>query len=249
MAYGSAVALRVRPSGESNREAWFLTGEDGILRATVFGGPKSRLRAQVSPFHSGKLLIYHDPVRDSRKVEDFDVSSYRPGLRERYERAITAGAIAETILSTHGSGGDWPEAVKLTAGALDAIESAGGGAHCTRVGVYFLWRWALLLGVQPDLGSCASCAREASRDKPLWYFTDRESLFCEACCGINASEAASGIRIGPGARLWLGEIAQIPPSALARISLDASSLEQAKALSTAVLAATLGRRLATWDGI
>ncbi|MDR2484736.1 MAG: recombination protein O N-terminal domain-containing protein, partial [Treponema sp.] len=47
----SALVLRVRPVGESNREAWFLTPEEGVLKAAVFGGPKSKLRAHIAPFH------------------------------------------------------------------------------------------------------------------------------------------------------------------------------------------------------
>ncbi|MDR2104051.1 MAG: recombination protein O N-terminal domain-containing protein, partial [Treponema sp.] len=74
----SALVLRVRSSGESNREAFFLTAEEGLIRATVFGGPKSKLRSHVAPFHRGTLWVYHDPIRDSRKVTDFDVQSWRP---------------------------------------------------------------------------------------------------------------------------------------------------------------------------
>ena len=102
-----ALTLRVRETGESNRDAWFLTATEGIMRATVFGGPKSRLRSRVAPFHEGTLWVYRDPVRDSRKAEDFDVQHYRQGLRELYERAMAANAVAETILSSHGGGGNW----------------------------------------------------------------------------------------------------------------------------------------------
>ncbi|MDR1256680.1 MAG: recombination protein O N-terminal domain-containing protein, partial [Spirochaetaceae bacterium] len=68
-----ALVLRVRPCGESNREAFFLTAETGVTRAYVYGGAKSRLRAAVSPFQSGDLYLYRDPARDSGKVTDFDV--------------------------------------------------------------------------------------------------------------------------------------------------------------------------------
>ncbi|MDR1286997.1 MAG: recombination protein O N-terminal domain-containing protein, partial [Treponema sp.] len=103
----SALVLRVRSSGESNREAFFLTAEEGLVRATVFGGPKSKLRAHVAPFHRGTLWVYHDPVRDSRKVSDFDVQLWRPGIRESYERTMAASSLAETILAAYGGGGGW----------------------------------------------------------------------------------------------------------------------------------------------
>ena len=146
----SALTLRVKASGESNREAWFFTAEEGIVKATVFGGPKSRLRAQVAPFHEGKLWIYHDPVRDSRKVSDFDVHSYRTGLRELYERIMTAASLAETILAFHGGGGNWPEAARLAGSVLDVLESADE-ATSSRLGLYFLWHWAGILGLRDGL--------------------------------------------------------------------------------------------------
>ena len=247
----SALTLRVRASGESNREAWFLTAEEGLVRATVFGGPKSRLRSQVAPFHEGRLLIYHDPVRDSRKVNDFDVRSYRTGIHELYERAMTAAGIAETILSSQGGGGNWQEAARLATGALDALDGADTAA-CSRIGVYFFWHWARILGAAIELSACASCACEAGRDEVLWYNPREEALFCENC--MQGEGVKTRLRVDNGGRLWLKEIEALPPEVLGGTSLDewytdGSSLEQARALSKAVLGAALGKKLPTWDEI
>ena len=209
----SALTLRLKASGESNREAWFLTAEEGVLRATVFGGPKSRLRAQVAPFHEGTLWIYHDPVRDSRKVSDFDVRIYRSGLRELYERAMTADALAETILASCGGGGGWPMAAKLAAGVLDALCPADA-ALCSRLGVYFLWQWAGVLGVRPDTCVCAACPREIPRDKTLFYSVENEALFCESCARNEGLSPAGVIRLCPGARLWLAGLENLPKDEL-----------------------------------
>jgi DNA repair protein RecO (recombination protein O) len=146
----SALILRVRPSGEANREAWILTAEEGLVRATVFGGPKSKLRAHVAPYHRGKLWIYRDPVRDSRKITDFDVQSWNSGIRESYERSSVAAAIAETILAAYGGGGAWEETFDLVDASLAALESAEPRG-CERTFIYFLWKWAGILGIRPDL--------------------------------------------------------------------------------------------------
>ncbi|GHT89959.1 hypothetical protein FACS1894137_19330 [Spirochaetia bacterium] len=146
----SALILRVRPSGESNREAWILTAEEGILRATVFGGPKSKLRAYVEPYHGGTLWIYRDPERDSRKITDFDVQSWNPGIRERYERSAAAAAIAETILAAYGGGGPWQHAFTLADASFGALETADEPC-CARIFIHFLWHWADILGIRPDL--------------------------------------------------------------------------------------------------
>ncbi|MDR3341922.1 MAG: recombination protein O N-terminal domain-containing protein [Treponema sp.] len=246
----SALILRVRPSGESNREVWFLTAEEGILRATVFGGPKSKLRSHAAPFHQGTLWMYRDPVKNSQKVIDFDVRSWRPGLRERYERVATASAVAETILASHGGGGNWSEALTLAHRVLDALNGADEPC-CVRILIYFLWNWAMLLGLRHDVNHCASCACEVPGDKVLWFSKRESALLCPSCVEVShgpAAEAGGGavLPIGPGSRRWLAAVEDLDPSLLARYTLDNLSLGQAKALVTGILAGSLGRRLGTW---
>ncbi|MDR0496954.1 MAG: recombination protein O N-terminal domain-containing protein [Treponema sp.] len=254
----SALALRVKSSGESNREAWFLTAEEGLLRATVFGGPKSRLRSQVASFHEGKLLIYHDPVRDSRKVSDFDVQSWRPGIREMWERTMAADAVAETILASHGGGGNWPVAAKLAGTVLDAFDEATAAA-CSAIAIYFFWQWAKILGVKPEL-YCGACG---TKPEVLLYSARKEALYCDKCATANSMAGSSNsntgqsasIRLDPVGRLWLEKAETLPPEGFSsgywsdELSWDAASLSQAKVLSLAVLAAALGKRLPTWEEI
>jgi DNA repair protein RecO (recombination protein O) len=248
----SALVLRVRPSGESNREAWFLTAEEGIINATVFGGPKSRLRAHVAPFHRGKLWIYRNPVRDSRKVTDFDVVSWRPGIRELYERSAAAAAVAETALVSQGGGGNWNDALDLAEGALEALDNAGEEL-CVRVFVHFLWRWMELLGLRPELNVCGVCACEAPRDGLLWYSKSQGGFLCPACARLSGKTGAGGgedlLAAGPGARLWLNAVETRDASALTRFSLDALSLRQAKTLVMAAAADALGKWPVSWGGV
>ncbi|MDR1566246.1 MAG: DNA repair protein RecO C-terminal domain-containing protein [Treponema sp.] len=238
----TALVLRVKPSGEANRDAWFLTAEEGVIKATVFGGPKSKLRACAAPFNQGTLWIYHNPLRDSRKVSDFDVQSWRPGLRELYERTMAADAMAETVLASHGGGGNWGQALNMAGKTLDALEK-GDEKSCPRTLIHFLWNWADMLGIRPDLGVCASCACEAPRDGVLWYNGQDGNLYCPSCA------KGAGFAVGPGARLWLSRVQDLDPAGLDRISLDKASIAQAKALATAVLTEALGKRLPTWDNV
>jgi DNA repair protein RecO (recombination protein O) len=182
----TALILRARPSGESNREIWFLSAEEGLLKATVFGGPKSKFRAQAAPYHQGRLWIYHDPVKDSRKLTDFDVLSWRPGLRELYERSAAAAAIAETILAGHGGGGHWEAALNLASGTLDALETAGEDA-CKRILIHFLWNWADILGVRPDPDHCGVCACEPPENDLLWYDDSEGALLCPSCIDLSSA--------------------------------------------------------------
>jgi DNA repair protein RecO (recombination protein O) len=239
----SAIILRSRPSGESNSEVFLLTAEEGIIRATVFGGPKSKLRAYAAPYNSGQVWIYRDKAKDYGKLSDFDVHSWRPGLRELYERTMAAGAVAETILCTHGGGGDWENALKLTEATMDALENASEEL-CARYLVHFLWRWAGFLGLQPHLECCAVCGDRADAG-PLW-FSDREgSAFCGNC--IPEESSVPGLlQLNPGCRRWLTAVGPLEPSLLHRYSMDNRSFREAKSLAAAVLAGALGKRLASW---
>jgi DNA repair protein RecO (recombination protein O) len=245
-----ALILRSRPSGESNREVWLLSAEAGLVRATVFGGPKSKLRSYASPFHSGQAWVYQDPSKDSRKLSDFDVHNWRPGLREVYERAMTADAVAETVLASHGGGGNWSGALALTEAALDALAEADSGT-CARILLWFLWRWVDFLGLKPEFEKCSHCGKTVSGEKMLMFSLREGVMLCAVCQSAGSyggeRQGTSFIEAGPGCRHWLETTGQLSPVQLTRYTLDIKSFREAKALATAILAEALGKRLASWE--
>ena len=243
----SALILRSRPSGEANRDVWLLAAEAGLLRATVFGGPKSRLRSYASPFHSGQAWIYQDPSKDSRKLSDFDVKSWRPGLRELYERAIAADAVAETILATHGGGGNWAGALSLAEAALDALALADSET-CVRIQLCFLWQWAGFLGLRPDFNHCVLCGKPVSSNAALMFSLREGGMVCDDCRARSGDGQGQGfINACPGCRHWLEMVRPLSPSQITPYTLDGKSLREARSLVTAILAEALGKRLASWD--
>jgi len=238
----SALVLRNRSSGESNSEVSLLTAEEGIIKATVFGGPKSKLRSHAAPYNSGKVWIYRDKAKEYGKLSDFDIQSWRPGLRELYERTMAAAGIAETILYTHGGGGDWGYAMKLAVSTLDALENANEEL-CPRLLVHFLWRWANFLGIQPHIEACAVCGDRAESGT-LWYNAREGVVLCANC---TEKVTVTFSPINPGCRRWLTTTEQLDPALLNRYSMDNRSFNEAKALTTAIMTAALGKRLASWD--
>lgn len=245
----TALALQVRSFGESNREAVFLTAEEGLLRATVFGGPKSKLRSYAAPYHGGKIWIYRDPVRDSRKLTDFDVLSWRPGIRESYGKLMAAGALAETILASHGGGGSWTEALDLANGTLDALDA---GTENTILGTIlrFLLLWAELLGAVPELDRCCRCACTPREDEVLYYSRIEGALVCAECAApLLRSAAEDLISLGPGARRWISAAARLSAAEALRYGMDGRSSSQVQSFATELLAGALGRKLPSWEGI
>jgi DNA repair protein RecO (recombination protein O) len=237
----SALVLRNRPSGESNSEVTLLTAEEGIIKATVFGGPKSKLRAHSAPYNSGQVWIYRDKSKEYAKISDFDVHSWRAELRELYERTMSAGAVAETILSSHGGGGDWGTALKLATETLDTLENANEEL-CARLLIHFLWRWAGFLGIQPHLENCAACGKE-SGNNTIWFSAREDSSFCAAC----SAEQKGLLQLNPGCRHWLSAVSTLESAQVHRYSMDNKSFIEAKSLTTAVLTGAIGKRLNSWD--
>ncbi|MDR0451994.1 MAG: DNA repair protein RecO [Treponema sp.] len=251
----NALILRARPSGESNRELTLLTAEEGLIRATVFGGPKSRLRAHAAPYHQGTAWLYRNPAKDFFKVTDFDVQSWRLGIREDYDRAMAASAVAETILASHGGGAERGPAFALAGDTLDALEGADRDG-CRRIAAQFLWNWADILGARPDLRRCAACGREfPGAEATLWYSRREAQAVCPSCSGLDediraltgAARAAEFLPAGPGARRWLLAAESLGPGRIGRVGTDRASWREAKALCAAVLGAALGKQLASWD--
>jgi len=239
-----SLILRCRSFGESNREVWLLTAETGILRAVVFGGPKSKLRSYASPFHSGQAWVYHEPIKDTRKLSDFDVKEWRPGLREMYERAMAADAAAETILFSHGGGGSWEKALDLAEGTLDALASADS-LMCNRILLHFLWSWADFLGLKPDFDYCSHCGKKIPSADMSFLLPGEGGLACTTCLDIEKQNRFP--EAGPGCRRWLETVLSLSPSLLGRYSLDKKSYDEAKNLVIAVLGEALGKKLNCWD--
>lgn len=223
-----------------------LTAEEGIIKATVFGGAKSKLRAYCAPYNSGQVWIYKDKSKEYAKISDFDVRSWRAGLRELYERTMSAAAVAETILSSHGGGGEWGGALKLAADTLDTLENSNEEL-CARLLIHFLWRWAGFLGIQPHLENCAACGKDASDnvagDSTLWFKAQEDAAFCAAC----SSEQSGLLQINPGCRRWLSAVSTLESAQVHRYSMDNKSFNEAKALTAAILTGAIGKKLNSWD--
>ena len=244
----NALILRSRTCGESNREIWFLCAEAGIIKATLFGGPKSKLRSHAAPFHSGQIWIYHDPIKDFYKLTDFDVQSWRPGIRELYERTMAADAIAHTILATHAGGGNWDSALKLAKETLDALEIANEEL-CTRMLIYFLWHWADFLGIKPQFDSCVSCGKNTEIQNQLFFSAREGGMVCKECADGGAlGQYTNGLLLlNPGCLRWLSTIDTLAPSKLSSYTMDIKTLNETKTLASAILAGALGQWLVSWN--
>lgn len=238
-----AVVLRARESPGGDRVLSLMTAEAGLVDAFVFGGPKSRLRSLAAPYAAGRAFVYLDPVKDYRKLSDFEVRDHFPGIREDLGKLWAAGLVAELLLKTSGGGGDYAEVRELALGCLGALDRAERPETTDLALALFLWRFVALIGLGPDAGECASCGRPLSTGAT--YAPATEGFLCPDC-SRRAAMAASGaapvsgeeepairgrlVTVSAGALRWLGRSEGLDFAEALRAGMDSPSLAGLKAL-------------------
>jgi len=166
-----------------------MTAEAGLVDAFVFGGPKSKLRSISSPYVSGRAFVYLDPVKDYRKLSDFEARDAYPALREELGKLWGAGLVAELLTKTSGGGGDFHLVLKLATDCLGALDEAASGDFDYPI-LAFCWRLVELLGLGPDPSSCAACGAEIRPGAGAAFSFERDGFVCPSCAAREAQAAA-----------------------------------------------------------
>ena len=152
-----ALVLSVKETAQDNRSVRLLTKE-GMEWATLFGGPKSKLRGAVSPWNRGFAYLYKNEEKASCKITDFDVQKYHPTFRESLFKSFAASLAGEIVLKSSAAGSP-EQCYVLLNGFLDGMDLLGEDE--ARLGLLrFLWRYLDLLGVRPQTQFCARCQKE-----------------------------------------------------------------------------------------
>ena len=76
--YTQAIVINIKQTGENNSSVTLLTPEKGIIYATLYGGPKSKLKSLVALWHSGKIWLYENPEKktdEDKRHGSFKLSS------------------------------------------------------------------------------------------------------------------------------------------------------------------------------
>ena len=176
----SATILSCKIVGEQNRLVTMLTPETGICTSLLYGGPKSKLRSLVSPYHTGTIWLYNDTAKKSSKITDFDVTNFRPSLRENLYKSWAAALCAEILIKTCASGN---EVFKIANGFLDGLNLSGEEA-CKVGTVRFLWRYQQELGVQCDTQFCSLCGanfNQFENEQLALYSAVNVGFLCPHC--------------------------------------------------------------------
>ena len=160
-----ALVLSVKETAQDNRSVRLLT-KNGLEWATLFGGPKSKLRGAVSLWNSGTAYIYKNEEKNSAKITDFDVQKYHPTFRENLFKSFAASLAGEIVIRSSAAGSPEQCFVLLNGflDGMDLLDEAGARLGLLR----FLWRYLDLLGVRPSVESCGRCQKEFFSQAEFW---------------------------------------------------------------------------------
>lgn len=225
-----ALILSLRPLGENNTSVTFITPNDGVRYATLYGGPKSKLRSLVAQWNSGIIWLYNTPEKNQTKITDFEVHNYHDSFGKNIFKMYAASLASELAIKTRCAGSN-EQCFKILNGFLDGMELCN--EEQSRMGLLrFLWRYLEMLGIQPPIHACSECGKTFLDSKfapySVSYYNSMENSFiCHDCSSI-AAENPAVIPISTEAVKYLSAVTVLTPSESRRLPLDKTCYEQIK---------------------
>lgn len=228
-----ALVLNIKPSGENNASVTLLTKNEGIVYATLYGGPKSKMRSLVSQWNSGIIYLYENHEKNQLKISDFDVKKYHTTFGQSLFKMYAASLAAELAIKTR-CGGSNQQCFDLVNGFIDGLDLVN--EEQGRLGmVRFLWRFLELLGIQPETETCGSCEKtfyqinKFAPDKENYYNVVENKFICNDCeFGSNDSGTSQAplFPIKNSAVNYLSAISNLSASQVRQLTIDKESYEQ-----------------------
>lgn len=226
-----AVVISLKPSGENNSTVTLLTKEHGIIYATLYGGPKSRMKSLVAQWNSGTVYLYDNPEKKQTKISDFDVKNYHASFSQNLFKTYAASLAVELAVKTKCAGSPL-QCWTLTSGFLDGLEIAN--EEQGRVGlIRFLWRFLELMGVQPACHCCGSCGTSFldssfAPESQSYYNSIENNFICSTCGTTEKRELMFPVKLS--ALRYLAGVSYLTPGEVRKLQIDRQDYLQLRAI-------------------
>lgn len=241
-----AIIISLKENGENNSLVTLLTASRGIIYAVLYGGPKSRLKSLVVPWHSGLIYLYDNQEKNHIKICDFEVYNYHESFRLNLFKMYAASLAAEVIIKTHCSG-SYEESFRLISGFLDGMELSN--EEQSRLGLLrFIWRYLELMGIQPDASCCDKCGKSFFNsqiaDNEQSYYNNIDNNFICRDCFDNSEH---NLVVGTETVKYLAGITLLTPSQVRMQKISKNGYEEMKSLLYFLLQKNLETKLNSLD--
>ena len=177
-----AVILRKYRIGEIHKGLRIFSRENGLINVIAHGAykMKNRFRIITEPFIYSKMYIYHNPVRDTNKLQDIEPIDLFEEIRKSIVKYYTASLWAEFIIDSKAGGNEYSELFDLFVDALkilDGIEEK----KAIIVSLGFLIRMIHHMGFLAGEIHCSSCGKKVERKEDIFFSPYDASVRCRIC--------------------------------------------------------------------
>ncbi len=254
-----SLIISTKISGETNKTICYLSRDEGICYATLYGGPKSRLRSLISPGNRGLLYLYKNQTKKTAKINDFDVKKYHPLCRENLFKTWAAAFVCELAVKTNCAGSPL-ETWKILNGFLDGMELTTENQSKTGL-LRYIWRYLKLLGIQPDTTTCVRCGYKFftgnfqtdilvyNKQQEIIYSIIDNGFVCTDCIENNYDKASLESRgflpLDISALFYLKTVAEYEPKISRTLPLDKKNYYDLKRILFFLVENSAGCRLNT----
>ena len=172
-----------------------VSPEKGIFQAVAYGGfkGKSKLGPSVQPLCKGKFDIYHDPVKKSNKIVEYEPYAIYENIKKDLKKYFTALSWLEITVKSHGGGESTSDFYYLLSESLDSLEKIPE-ISMDRLSVQFLFRSAILLGLNLNPSECGLCGKKITQQEPIYYSKTDCCFSCHGCLSLHSAEIAVGLK-------------------------------------------------------
>jgi len=176
-----AIVLQVKDHGDSDKIVTLYTLDYGKIVLIAKGAKRSKKRFVNKLELFSLLAIHFAPSRHSSlmRLDQADLLSPFPSLRESYELYIAASLLCELVLHWTREHDSDEELFRVFVWALEGLSMAGAGVN--RTIIFFHVKMLDILGYRPDLAGCLDC-RGLGAPGILYRFSPlRNGLVCSRC--------------------------------------------------------------------
>ncbi len=213
-----AIVIRRERLGEFHKSLVLLTSDMGLVRAVAYGAYRmhSSLRMGSEPFTVSLARLYVNPVKQSYKVMELEISRTFESVTRDLPRLCAASLWAEVALKSYAAGETSDMLFRLFVESLELLDKAEtrGEPYVT---IQFLWRFLSLAGYQPATDTCCQCGVLLHAGAGL-FSSSVQGFLCPSCALPDA------LTIPAGALRYLAATGHLPLFHAAQITLDTTGL-------------------------
>ncbi len=173
------IILRTRRFQEKHKSVTILTDQYGIIDAIQYGVATGKALGLSDQFVSGTFHLYHNPVRDSWKLNEVSGATLLERVPQDIFLLYGASFCAEVLLKTHIGGGEFHHMRNLFQETLVLFER---DYPKDVVLIRFMWRFLQHMGVIDGVKQCVECDSVVTEEASLYLDEKIPGLVCVQCC-------------------------------------------------------------------